>query len=208
MVIAFWGAPIPIENQGHARQAILSALQIFKDLPAINEQLMLNGLPTVALGVGIGTGLMNVGDMGSKFRRAYTVLGDNVNIASRLEGLTKYYNVKILVNDHTRENQDEFLWRSIDRVSVKGRKTAFTIYEPLGLLSEVHAHRIEEVNLYHLGLDLYFAQDWSKAADLFLKLQQEYPDTYLYQLYHARIEQYSKNPPPGDWDGVFVHTEK
>lgn len=206
MVVAFWGAPIPIE--GHARQAVLAALKIFKDLPAINELMMQNELPAVNIGIGIGTGLMNVGDMGSKFRRAYTVLGDNVNLASRLEGLTKYYGVNILVNDLTREQHDEFLWRAVDRVAVKGRKTGLTIYEPLGLLSETPQTRMEEINLYHQALELYHAQNWSAAAVLFQQLQQQYPDTYLYQLYSARIQRYQQEPPPEHWDGIFVHTEK
>ena len=208
MVMAFWGAPVPIENNRHAYQAVLCALRIFKDLPFINDQMVILGLPRVSIGIGIGTGLMNIGDMGSDFRRSYTVLGDNVNLASRLESLTKFYEVKILVSEATRENQEEFLWRAIDKVTVKGRKKALTIYEPLGLLSEVSPALIEEVELYQQALELYYDQNWDAAFTLFIKLQKDYSRAYLYQLYQTRIEGYKESPPSADWDGVFVHTKK
>lgn len=208
MVIAFWGAPIPIENNKHARQATLSALSMFKALPVINQQLIENGLPSINIGMGIVTGLMNVGDMGSTFRKAYTVLGDNVNLASRLESLTKYYDVPILVNDITRAEQSDLLWRTIDKVVVKGRKSAVTIYQPLGFLNEISPEIKEEIDAYHKALDYYYAQHWDTCLDLFTTLHAKYPTTYLYTLYLSRIQQHKENPPPKDWDGAFTHTEK
>jgi adenylate cyclase len=208
MVIAFWGAPIPIENNKHALQATLSALNMFKALPSINKHLIENGLPPINIGIGIGTGLMNVGDMGSTFRKAYTVLGDNVNLASRLESLTKYYDVPILVNDVTREGQTELLWRTIDKVVVKGRKSAVSIYQPLGLFNEISLERLEEIETYHKALEYYYAQDWDACLDLFKTLQEKFPTTYLYTLYLLRIQQHKENPPPKNWDGAFTHTEK
>lgn len=208
MVIAFWGAPIPIKHNGHARQAILSALSIVNALPAINELMTRNELPTIKIGISVGTGLMNVGDMGSNFRRAYTVLGDNVNLASRLESLTKYYDVPILVNEGTRENQTDFIWRTIDKVAVKGRKAAVSIYQPVGLIDEVGPELIQEIDDYHKALDCYYAQNWDVCFELFIKLQQQHPDTRLYKLYLARAHRYKETPPPADWNGVFVHTQK
>lgn len=208
MMNAFWGAPVPIENNGHVRQALCSALSIVKTLPSINEQMAEKGLPNLRIGIGIGSGLMNVGDMGSKFRRAYTVIGDNVNLASRLESLTKYYDVNILVNNSTRKNQEEFLWRIIDKVAVKGRKKTVTIYEPLGFLNEMTQELIEEIERYHKALDSYYEQYWDKASSLFTQLQEAFPNTYLYKLYLERINKYKINPPLADWDGVFIHTNK
>lgn len=208
MVVAFWGAPIPIEDNKHALQAILSALSMFKSLPLINQQMVENGLPTINIEIGIVTGLMNVGDMGSTFRKAYTVLGDNVNLASRLESLTKYYDIPILVNNTTREDQTDFLWRTIDKVVVKGRKTAVTVYQPLGLIDEMSPELIQEVDAYHTALDYYYAQKWDICWDLFKTLNEQHPNTYLYRLYILRIHQYKENPPPSDWDGAFTHTEK
>ena len=208
MVIAFCGAPIPIENNGHRRQALLSALHIMNILPTINAQLEQDDLPTLKIGLGIASGLMNVGDMGSKFRRAYTVIGDNVNLASRLEGLTRYYDLSILVNDRTREEQDDFLWRLIDKVAVKGKKRAVTVYEPLGLLTDVSPDLIHEVELYHQALDFYYAKNWDKAFILFSQLTRDFPYAYLYSLYLERIKQYQIAPPTSDWSGVYIHTNK
>ncbi|MDR3441817.1 MAG: CHASE2 domain-containing protein [Legionella sp.] len=208
MVMAFWGAPIPIAGKGHAYQAITATLEIFKALPSINEVMRANNLPNVAIGIGLGTGLMNVGDMGSKFRRAYTVLGDVVNLASRLESLTKYYGVNVLVNDTTRENQDDFLWRTVDKVAVKGRQAALVIYEPLGLLTEMPPEVVQEVEAHHKALEAYFAQHWTVAKRLFEELKERHPNTLLYQLYINRSNAFIAEPPPEDWDGVYIHKEK
>lgn len=208
MIIAFWGAPIPIENNGHSRLAIKTALDIFKNLPIINEQMIKDNLPPIRIGIGLGTGIMNVGDMGSKFRLSYTVLGDTVNLTSRLESLTKHYGVNILVNDYMREGQHEFLWRTIDKVLVKGRKTALTIYEPLGLIQEATPELISELEHYHLALESYFAQDWDEAERLLDLLHNMHPQTQLYQLYLTRIRSYKTMPPPLNWDGIYAHLEK
>jgi adenylate cyclase len=208
MVMAFWGAPIPIPNNGHAYHAIKASLDIFKALPSINAIMAENELPSVNIGIGLGTGLMNVGDMGSQFRRAYTVLGDMVNLASRLESLTKYYGVNILVNDETREGQEEFLWRAIDKVAVKGRATSLTIYEPLGLISEVPLERFAEIEKYHHALGAYYEQNWELSESMFTALHAEHPGIRLYELYLARINVFKVSPPQNGWDGVFVHHEK
>ncbi|RUR05049.1 adenylate/guanylate cyclase domain-containing protein [Legionella sp. km772] len=208
MVIAFWGAPVPIENNGHVRQALYSALAIVNALPAINEEMNKNDLPNLRIGLGLASGLMNVGDMGSKFRRAYTVIGDNVNLASRLESLTKYYDVNILVNDSTRENQEEFLWRLIDKVAVKGRKKGVTLYEPLGFVHEMNPELIEEIDYYHQAIANYYEKNWQEALNKFTTLHEAHPHTHLYSLYIERIKQYQMVPPPDNWNGVFIHTNK
>jgi len=206
MIVAFWGAPI--EDEEHAKHAIITALAIFKNMDAINLLMTTNNLPAVQIGVGLGSGLMNVGDMGSEFRRAYTVLGDTVNLASRLQDLTKFYKVNILVNDVARAGQNDFLWQAVDKVTVKGRKTALTIYQPLGLIAESSSEQINEIEHYHSALETYYAMNWELAAELFNSLNQSHPETYLYQLYLERISTFKLNPPPADWDGVYVHLKK
>nr|WP_284498330.1 adenylate/guanylate cyclase domain-containing protein [Legionella maioricensis] len=206
MIVAFWGAPIADEH--HAYNAIMSSLSIFQHLPEINAKMKENNLPQVNIGLGLATGLMNVGDMGSEFRRAYTVLGDTVNLASRLQDLTKFYQVDILANDTARFETDTFLWRAIDKVSVKGRKTALTIYQPLGLLSEASPEILNELEEYNKALIDYYAQNWLAAEIKFTELHSQNPELYLYQLYLERILIFKKTPPPKDWDGVYAHLHK
>lgn len=206
MIVAFWGAPI--EDKEHSYHAIQASLAIFNHLSEINEKMKANKLPTVNIGLGLATGLMNVGDMGSEFRRAYTVLGDTVNLASRLQDLTKYYQVNMLTNETARLENDMFLWKAIDKVAVKGRKTALTIYTPLGLRSEAQPTLLMELDEYHKALDQYYSQKWSEAEKSFTALKKAYPTIYLYQLYLERTHNFQKSPPPKDWDGVYIHTHK
>lgn len=206
MVVAFWNAPI--EDTEHVYHAIMASLTIFKQLPEINEKMIANNLPTVNIGLGLATGLMNVGDMGSEFRRAYTVLGDTVNLGSRLQDLTKFYKVNILVSNATREGQDAFVWRPIDKVAVKGRKTALEIFEPICLASEASPDLFMELLEYKQALEEYYARNWSPAETKFNALKKAHPDIYVYQMYLERISIFKKKPPPDDWEGVLVHDHK
>jgi adenylate cyclase len=203
MIIAFWGAPM--EDKQHARHAIQSAQAVFKQLSKINENLMQQGLPAISIGMGIATGPMNVGDMGSEFRRAYTVLGDTVNIASRLQELTKFYHVDILVTDITRSEQDDFIWRPVDKVVVRGREFPLTIYQPVG---DTSATGLAELELYEQALTAYYAQDWLLAQKKFNALKKMHPEDYLYQIYSERIKKFRKKPPASDWEGIYTHDHK
>ncbi len=207
MVIAFWGAPIPIKDNAHAFFAILTALDMIKKMPSINQHMQEIGISEIQIGIGIGTGVMNVGDMGSKFRRSYTVLGDVVNLTSRLEGLTKLYGVSILVNEETRASQDSFVWRTVDKVAVKGRESSLAIYEPLGLKDDISPEIQEELSTYHRALEHYFKQEWDLALSIFDILRTEYPKSKLYKLYWRRTMEFKTNPPPSDWDGISRHTQ-
>ncbi len=201
MIVAFWNAPIPDEE--HISHAILCSLEIIKKLPEINARMLDKNLPTVTIGIGLASGLMNVGDMGSEFRRAYTVIGDTVNLASRLQDLTKFYQITILVSDKTRLSQDQFIWRTIDKITVKGRKKGLTIYQPLGKVNEVSEKMIIELEEYHHALNDYYAQKWSIAEKKFSMLQDKYPTVYLYQIYLERIKTFIKEPPANDWNGIY-----
>lgn len=206
MVVAFWGAPI--DDPLHATHAITASLAIFKKLPAINETMIASGLPAVNIGIGLGSGLMNVGDMGSAFRRAYTVLGDTVNLASRLQDLTKFYHLPILTNDGCRAGQDGFLWYTVDKVAVKGRKQASMIYHPICAVSEGTDALRQEIEDYERALADYYAKAFVSAKQQFEALREQHPTVYLYQMYLERIAEFELTPPPDDWDGVFVQLHK
>lgn len=206
MIVAFWGAPL--EDSQHPRHAVEAALAIKQHLPIINQQLQEINLPSVKLGMGLCTGLMNVGDMGSTFRRAYTVLGDTVNLASRLQSLTKFYQVNILTNEATRSNQEDLIWQLIDKVVVKGSKEVVTIYEPLGYRKEITPALSTELQEYESALYAYYQQDWEAARDRFEALCASYPKRYLYKMYAVRIAEKRNEPKLPDWDGAFIHTHK
>ncbi|CAM2863146.1 adenylate/guanylate cyclase transmembrane protein [Legionella steigerwaltii] len=206
MIVAFWGAPI--HDEEHAFHAITCALTLAKQLPEINVTMEEKGLPAVKIGIGLATGMMNVGDMGSAFRRAYTVIGDTVNLASRLQDLTKFYQVTILVSDGTRSGQDQFVWRIIDKITVKGRKSGLIIYQPLCTVSEASDEVLTELDEYHKALVEYSAQNWPSAEKKFARLKTKFPGVYLYQMYHERIKAFMKTPPPENWDGVYMHQHK
>jgi adenylate cyclase len=206
MIMAFWGAPL--DNPEHAKNAVTTALEIFERLPEINANLDAQQLPVVGIGVGLASGLMDVGDMGSEFRRAYTVLGDTVNLASRLQDLTRFYEVDILTNDVTKQENAQFVWRTIDKVAVKGRKTALTIYQPLGTPESITPETLAEIEAYHQALSLFYAKNWKAAKEQFAELIKKYPTLHLYQIYYERIVSFIKSPPPEDWNGVFIHLTK
>lgn len=206
LIMAFWGAPL--KDKLHARHALQSALEMQAKLKMLNPILAKRNWPEIRIGIGINSGLMSVGDMGSRFRRNYTVLGDAVNLASRIEGLTKFYDVEIIVTESTRLNQTRFVFRKLDRVRVKGKTTPIELYELVCLQSEITDELKEELELYHKTLDFYFAQSWELAENGIQELRIKYPDKKIYQIYQERITAYKSQSLPEDWDGVYAHLTK
>lgn len=205
-VMAFWGAPVA--DAEHARHAVITAMEMQAALPAVNRSLAQHGWPELQIGVGVNTGEMTVGDMGSSVRQAYTVMGDAVNLGSRLEGITKQYGVGILVGEATRKAIKDIVFREIDRVQVKGKEEPVAIYEPLGLDGDVGKTMQEELKLWNQALRHYRAQEWDQAEVTLLNLTRMAPGTALYGKYMERISHWRKEPPEAGWKGVWKFETK
>jgi adenylate cyclase len=205
-IMAFWGAPVP--DPDHVRHALATALDMQKVLRTMGPDFQKRGWPVLHIGVGVNCGKMSVGNMGSQFRRAYTVMGDAVNLASRLEGLTKEYGVGILVSENIVESAPIAIYRELDRVRVKGKLEPISIYEPMGMIGEVVDQVIDETDRFHKVLQRFRGQEWDEAERLLKTLLYSAPETKLFKVYLERISFYRANPPGPDWDGVFVFTTK
>jgi adenylate cyclase len=206
MIMAFWGAPLKDKN--HARHAIESALEMQAQVKLLRPIMEQHNWPEINIGIGINSGEMSVGDMGSRFRRNYTVLGDAVNLGSRAEGLTKFYGAEIIVTENTHHNQPKFIFRQLDKVRVKGKKHGVAIYEVIGLEANAPPELKQELALYHQALEDYFQQKWDSAYARMQQLHEAHPQKKIYKLYIERITEFKQHPPASDWDGIYVHASK
>ncbi len=205
-IMAFWGAPM--DDAQHARNGVLAAMDMQKECLVLNDKFIKKGWPTLKIGVGLNSGTVRVGDMGSQVRRAYTAMGDPVNVSSRLEGRTKYYGVGILVGEATKNLVKDVVFKEVDRIKVKGKDEAVAIFEPVGLEAEVGKAVQEELKLWQQTLRAYRAQQWDQVEVNLLNLQRMHPDCGLYALYGERVAHFRRNPPPAGWDGVTAFDEK
>ena len=205
-IMAFWGAPL--KDSEHARHALYAALEMMDELKIMQAEFKARGWPQVNIGIGLNTGNMNVGNMGSEFRMAYTVLGDSVNLGSRLEGLTKKYGVNIIVSDTTKKSIPEYIFRELDLVRVKGKNEPVAIFEPVGHKNDLDKIVTSELTSYKQALRRFRSQNWDKAEMDFFNLSRANSERFLYQVYLKRISHFRKEPPGDDWDGVFTHPDK
>jgi adenylate cyclase len=205
-IMAFWGAPV--DDAQHARNGVLAALDMQQERRVLNEKFAARGWPTLNIGIGVNSGNVRVGDMGSQVRRAYTVMGDPVNVASRLEGRTKHYGVGILVGEATRHQVKDVVFREVDRIKVKGKDEAVTIYEPLGLESGIDRKVLDELKIWNQALRSYRAQAWDQVEVHLLNLQRMDAKCGLYRMYVDKVAEKRRDPPPPDWQGVTVFDEK
>ena len=205
-VMAFWGAPL--DDPKHALHAMNAAMLMTERMHNLRQEFATRGWPEIKIGVGVNTGDMNVGNKGSEFRVDYTILGDAVNLGSRLEGLTKVYGVDIIVGETTKHEVPEYEYRELDRVKVKGKDKHVTIYEPIGLLEDVDKSIRQDLKRFKLALKFYRSQHWDDAEREFFALSSIDKDRKIYQIYLDRIMEYRKNPPAEDWDGSFTFTSK
>ena len=207
-IMAFWGAPISDEE--HARQGVISAFEMLTAMEILNTEFIKKGWPPIKVGIGLNSGRVSVGNMGSEIRLAYTVMGDAVNLASRLEGITKEYGVAIIIGDETRKHLPDLIARELDKVKVKGKDIAVTIYEPLGFAGNVDQATLAALALFEQALKTYREQSWDSAQAQFESLLANHRNTgeALYELYLERITLLRDNPPGDNWDGSFTFTKK
>jgi adenylate cyclase len=203
-VMAFWGAPV--ESPAHAQLAVKTALQMTQALGRINRTHKKGALAHVdfdiGLGIGINTGQMYVWDMGSNIRRSYTVIGDAVNLGSRLEGLSKVYGVSIVASQATQALATDYVWQELDRVRVKGKQQAITILTPVALAADITSAQSQELALWHTFLAAYRAQDRTQCGMLLDQLLRLAASKPLYKLYAERIAATRGNPIDPGWDGI------
>ncbi|MBR9884081.1 MAG: adenylate/guanylate cyclase domain-containing protein [Oceanospirillales bacterium] len=203
-IMAFWGAPL--DDPEHAVHALDAALEMVAALPKVNQLLEAEGLPQLRVGIGLNCGEMAVGNMGSNFRMAYTVMGDAVNLGSRLEGLTKYYGVDLLVSEQLRDQCTDHCFRELDRVRVKGKQQAIGLYEPLAVMDSIEP---EWAQRFSQGIEYYRSHEWQRAECCFKEvISLRHGVDGPSQVYLQRIQDLTASPPGVEWDAVFTHTEK
>jgi adenylate cyclase len=205
-IMAFWGAPLA--DPQHARNGVLAALEMQQRLKDLHPYFTSRKWPPIAIGVGLNTGRMSVGNMGSRVRLAYTVMGDAVNVASRLEGLTREYGTDIIVGEETRAAVSGIVFREIDRVRVKGKDTAISIFEPLGPEGDLPRAVRDQLQLFEEALELYRCREWEAARQRLSRLTTLAPEARLYRMFIERIDYLRANPPGADWDGARTFETK
>lgn len=205
-LMAFWGAPLPMPD--HAERAVSAAQAIVSEVQAINRDHQAQGWPAIGVGVGLSTGPMCVGDMGSDIRRSYTVIGDAVNLGARLEGLSRVYGVDIVASDRTRELTPATAWQEIDRVRVKGRAQALAVHQPLGPVGALDAAAQQELSQWRAFRQAWLARDWPGCQALLDDLQALNAKKVLYRHWAQRVALARQSPPGPDWDGATDFSTK
>jgi adenylate cyclase len=198
--MAFWGAPV--ETSEHAHLAVKSAMEMANEVREINNDHRARGLPDIGIGIGLNTGVMCVGDMGSNIRRSYTVIGDAVNLGSRLEGLSKTYGLDIVVSESTRKLAPNFSWQELDSVRVKGKEQAVAIFWPMAPADRLTPEAATELKTWKAFIKAYRAQDWDQCDMLMLNLLRMNEKRYLYHLYSERVASMRLLPFDPAWDGA------
>ena len=205
-IMAFWGAPIRLDD--HAERSVRAAIEMMRSLELVNEQLANKGYPSIRVGIGINTGSVVLGNIGSERKLDYTVIGDNVNLASRLEGLTNQYGCPIIISEYTYQDLAGGIpCALIDQVRVKGKQVPIRLFWPLALPTDDPQALEDAGQLAKLtvdGFEAYFERNWDKALEYY----QHLPDGQLKTIFLNRCESYKTNPPPEHWDGVFTLTSK
>lgn len=205
-VMAIYGAPL--EQADHPSKACASALDMMKGLRQLNEEWIKGGKSPLDIGIGINTGMMMVGNMGSAQRFDYTVMGDAVNLGSRLEGANKNYQTNILISEYTYERvKNDFVCMELDIVKVKGKNLPVRIYQLVGQ-NDVPAEHVKGIQNFHKGLQQYKKQKWDEAIKIFQTVNALSQNIPAADLFVERSRNLKSNPPSPDWDGVFTMTTK
>jgi adenylate cyclase len=205
-IMAFWGSPYP--QTDHAFRGCYCALEMSRGLAKLNSKWKQEGRSPIAIGIGLNTGPVNVGNMGSEKRLAWTVMGDNVNLASRLEGITKQYQIQIVISEGTyRQVGTHFVCRELDKIKVKGKNHPVNIYELLDVAAEKWKYE-SLLERFDQAMAAYRNQNWREAAAQFGQLLGEFPEDGPTQVFLQRALEYLENAPESDWDGVYVMKSK
>lgn len=206
-VMAFWNAPLTQED--HARRAVDTALEMLKKLNEMNKEKAFGDLE-LKIGVGINSGEMVVGNMGSKERFDYTVIGDSVNLGSRMEGLTKQYGISLLISESTKNELPvgAYLIRPIDLVAVKGKNKPIKMFEVLKKTTEATDADNRLAEDFAKALDAYFRKDFAIAIQITEKLIIDYPADGPSKTLNERAKFFMQDPPPDDWDGAWIMKTK
>ena len=204
--MAFWGAPVP--NPNHAHTAVIAALAMHDRLKELQTEFKSKNWPEIKIGIGLNTGRVSVGNMGSELRLAYTVMGDAVNLASRLEGITKEYGADIIVGENTVKAAPDIIFRELDRVRVKGKEQAVSIFQPIGPKSEIGEDTIKRLDVFNVALMAYRRQEWDSAEAQLRHLHETSPENKLYTLFLDRIPVLREKDLGAKWDGAFTFESK
>lgn len=205
-VMAFFGAPI--FDPKHAAQACRCALESLEKLKVIQKEFAQQNLPHIDIGIGINTGEMSVGNMGSNIVQNYTVMGDAVNLASRLEGITKEYGVRIVISETTfNDINDQFIAREIDKVKVKGKNLPVAIFELICEKNKLPGN-LDYLKSFEQGYQLYMKKDFKMAKTAFEEVLKLNPEDKVAKLYLHRCDDFIANPPDENWDGVYTMKTK
>lgn len=208
-IMAFWGAPLQIDN--HAETAARAAIEMMFALDKIRDDFKKKGFPSVDIGIGLNTGLMSVGNFGSPQRFCYTVMGDEVNLGSRLEAATKDYGVKIMISEKTQRllTAKDLFTRDLDDIRVKGKMQPVKVFELMrhDMLKQERDLR-SLIGEFHLGRDAYKQQNWDKAKQHFMACMMIRPEDGPSVMYLDRIADKEAGPLVANWDGVYTRKSK
>jgi len=205
-IMAFWGAPV--DEPGHAALAVQTAWEMVQEMAVLNREHAAAGLPQIAVGIGLNTGEVCVGDMGSDVRRSYTVVGDAVNLASRLEGLSKVYGGSVVASEATRARAGDWVWQELDRVRVKGRAEPVTVFAPRAPAAQADPALAAELALWEQALAAWRKRDGPACQGALLQLRATSAENVLYRLYAERVASMLQNVPDPAWDGATVFEDK
>nr|CRH07726.1 Putative adenylate/guanylate cyclase. highly conserved in MTB [Candidatus Magnetococcus massalia] len=206
-IIAFWGAPL--DQPDHAVRACHASVDMQKYMVKMRKQLEEDGRPLLNVRMGVNSGPMVVGNMGSAQRMDYTIMGDAVNLAARLEGANKFYGSYTMISEFTYEQaKDEIDVRELDTLRVVGKKEPITVYELVNRKNQTEGQEADLIAAYYKALDLYKGRDFKAAMEAFHKALAIVENDGPSRTYADRCQMYLENPPPADWDGVFNLTSK
>ena len=206
-IMAYWNAPVNVKD--HADKAVQAALEQIEELNVLNKELKEKNQPLIDIGIGLNTGIVIVGEMGSKGRSDYTVIGDPINLGARLESLCKYYNSRINISNFTKEAlKEKYVFRYLDLVTVKGKNEAVEIWQVIAK-GKVPKYLNEELEKYHKAIELYKKSEFKEALEVFKILENDEKKTNMniYNIYIKRCEEFIISPPE-NFDGIYEHHTK